>query len=275
MAHPPSTDLDGKAAWLNHNRRIALVAGVCALATIGLMLGMGPIRQPLAYHAFSDARTILGIPNAFNVVSNLPFLLIGVAGLARLSTRPANLAPLLHVHFMIVFAGLAATAFGSAYYHWAPTSQTLFWDRLPIAVAFMALYAAVFGERISLASGRWLLWPLVLFGAGSAIYWSLTDDLRPYLLAQFLPLLTIPLIIWLFPARYTRGGDVLISIGFYAVAKVFEDMDGAVFRALQDVVSGHTLKHLAAAIGAFWILRMLRLRTAIKAQGVPDPRQAL
>ncbi len=242
--------------------RVLLGLGFAAVAA--MMLFVKPIRQPEAYHAFHDARSVLGIPNVMNLLSNLPFLLVGGLGLTWLARQPANLAASLRTAYTVVFAGLALTAFGSAYYHWAPTSQTLFWDRLPIAVSFMALYAAILAERVSPRAIR-LLWPFAAFGALAAIYWAVTDDLRLYALAQFVPVLTIPLILWLFPPAYTRGGDLLAGVGCYAAAKLFEDRDGPIYEALGGLVSGHTLKHLAAAAGAYWIYRMLRLRVPLDA----------
>lgn len=248
---------------LSRTRAISVLAclGVAALA--GLMLLVPPIRQPEAYHAFHDARPLLGIANFWNVASNLPFLVIGLLGLRWLAARPTNLAPELRPAYAVVFAGLGFTALGSVYYHWAPTTATLFWDRLPIAVSFMALYAALLTERTSLRWAPALLCPFALFGAAGAIFWHLTGDLRLYAFAQFFPVLTIPLILWLFPAAYTRGADLMAGVGFYAVAKLCEDMDGAIYHGLGELISGHTLKHLAAALGAFWIYRMLRLRARI------------
>ncbi len=242
-----SEDMWRQRTWL----LVALTAAV-ALA----MALIKPIPQPLAYHAFHDARGFLGIPNFLNVVSNLPFLIIGMMGLAWLrSTAATALDPELRAPYALVFAALALTAAGSAYYHWAPDNHTLIWDRLPIAVSFMALFAAILAERVTLKAGR-LLVPLALLGAASVGYWHLTDDLRPYLLAQFLPVLMIPIILWLYPARYSHGRDFLISIGFYAAAKLAEFLDGQIYGVLGSV-SGHTLKHLIAAGGTYWIYRML------------------
>ncbi len=242
--------------------RIALIVGFAVVCSAGLLLGLDPIPQKPSYHNFADARTCLGIPNFQNVVSNLPFLLVGIAGLYWLRRWDAALEPDLHPAYLTLFIGLIATAAGSAYYHWAPTATTLFWDRLPIAVAFMGLFAAVVGERIGPVIGRRLLLPLALYGGGSVVYWAWTDDLRPYAIAQFFPLLAIPLLLALFPARFTRGGDMLIAIGFYVLAKVLEEMDHAIFGHLH-VVSGHALKHLAAALGACWVVRMLRRRQPV------------
>lgn len=239
--------------------RTLLLAGI-ASAILLAAASVTPIHQPLDYHAFHDGRALLGIPNVLNVVSNLPFLIIGLLGLQWLQTKPAALAPELRAPYTVVFAGLAATAVGSAYYHWAPDNHTLVWDRLPIAVSFMALFTAILAERVTIKAASRLLWPLAMFGALSVAYWHLVDDLRPYLIAQFLPVLLMPLILWLYPAHYSRGPDFLVSIGFYALAKALETVDGPLYAELGQLVSGHTLKHLAAAGGAWWIYRMLVLR---------------
>lgn len=108
-----------------------------------------------------------------------------------------------------------------------------------------------------------LLTCLLAFGLASVLYWAAFDDLRLYILAQFYPILTIPLVLWRTPAPYTRGGDWLTALGFYAVAKALEELDGAIYLAA-GLVSGHTLKHLAAAAGAFVMVRMLMRRRALE-----------
>src|SRR5579863_3642448 len=133
-----------------------------------------------------------------------------------------------------------------------------------MAIGFMALVAAVAGERICppRALGLALLMPLIVFGVTSVLYWAVRGDLRTYALAQFGSLLVLVLLIALFPARYTRTYDLGISLALYALAKVFEAADRPIFEFLK-FVSGHTLKHLAAALSTYWILRMLRLRAPI------------
>ncbi len=106
--------------------------------------------------------------------------------------------------------------------------------------------------------------PLLAAGVWSTLYWRETDDLRPYYYVQFFPLAALPLILLLFPPRWTRTGDLLIALGWYVVAKFCEmPYDGTIFE-LGHIVSGHTLKHLAAAMGAYQLLRMVRLRERIQ-----------
>jgi hypothetical protein len=251
------------------NWRVWLLLGV-VMASIIAIFFVPPIPQSEAYHNFADQRTVLGIPNCLNAISNLPFLFVGLFG-TRFILRRADSADPAFVEgaerwpYLIFFIAVALTAFGSAWYHLRPNDETLVWDRLPMAFGFMSLVAAIIGERIGIKTGIRLLIPLILFGAASVIYWNVTQahghgDLRPYALAQFGSLLVLLLLAALFPPRYTRGADLIVSLGFYGLAKILEAADRPIF-ALGGIVSGHTLKHIAAAVSAYWILRMLKLRT--------------
>jgi hypothetical protein len=164
------------------------------------------------------------------------------------------------------FAGIALTGVGSAYYHSDPNNERLVWDRLPLAVAFMALFTSVLAERIDVRLTR-LLIPLTLIGGGSVLYWGWTEaqgagDLRPYLLVQFLPMLALPLLLILFPPRYTRTRDLVGALVWYGTAKVLELADVLIYNQGQ-IVSGHTLKHLVASFSAYLILHGLQRRRGI------------
>jgi hypothetical protein len=229
------------------------------------------IPQSEAYHNFADKRAFLGVPNFLNVVSNALFLLVGVPGMwfAIRAGHRANvfLDSRERWPYFAFFVGVTLTAFGSAWYHLNRNDHTLVWDRIPMAIGFMALVAALIAERIDVATGLWFLLPLITIGIGSVVYWDITQsrghgDLRPYAIAQFGSLLVLLLLIVLFPARYTRTLDFAISLGLYGGAKIFEAADRVVFSAGQ-IVSGHTIKHVFAALSAYWILHMLRLRAPV------------
>src|SRR5579862_9155469 len=254
--------------------RLWLLAAAILLA-VAIVFSLAPIPQSEAYHKFADQRALLGIPHCLDVLSNLPFLVVGVAGIAFVLRQPAPgvASPRPSIEFwayLIFFIGVALTSVGSAYYHLQPGDARLVWDRLPMTVAFLSLVAAALAERVSARVAAWLLGPLLAFGVWSVFYWRGTQaaghgDLRPYVLVQFGSLLALLLLLALFPARNTRGSDLLVSLGFYVVAKILEVCDRAVF-ALGHFVSGHTLKHLAAALSAYWILRMLQLRRPVNAR---------
>lgn len=244
---------------LSFSTRVLIVIAVAAGCAFGLML-MPAIPQQQAYHHFADRRALLGVPNFADTASNLPFLVVGVLGMAAIVRgRVRFIDRRERWSYLIFFVGVALACFGSAYYHLAPDNDRLVWDRLPMTIAFMSLLAAIIAERVDLEAGLGLLAPLLLLGAASVWYWQLKDDLRLYGLVQFFPVLGIPLMMWLFPPRYTRSFDLVPALGFYALAKIFEAADKQVY-ALGGIVSGHTLKHLAAAAATASVLRMLLRR---------------
>lgn len=83
---------------------------------------------------------------------------------------------------------------------------------------------------------------------------------RPYILVQFYSALVIVLIVGMFPPRYIDAGELVAALILYALSKVLESFDSQVF-GFGWIVSGHTLKHLAAAAAVWFILHMLRHRT--------------
>jgi hypothetical protein len=162
-----------------------------------------------------------------------------------------------------MFFALILTAGGSAYYHLAPNNARLVWDRLPIIIVFMALLAAVIAERVSVNAGLALFPLLEALGVASVLYWRSSElnghgDLRLYAAVQVYAILILLLALLLQP-RYARGADFAVVVGLYALAKILEEADRQVF-AIGGLVSGHTLKHMAAAAAGYWVLRMLRRR---------------
>jgi hypothetical protein len=236
-----------------------------ALLAAAALAWHGPIAQWPDYHQFADARAWLGLPNAANVLSNLPFALIGGWGMWRLSRRPTGERDRgVHRAWWVFSAAVAATAFGSALYHWAPANGPLVFDRLPIAWACAALVCALFAERLDSAWGSApALGAALLAATLSVALWWITErqghgDLRAYLWVQFLPMLMVPAVLALQLAptgsRVTPGSAWWIVLALYAAAKLMELADANVFDAL-GFTSGHTLKHLLAAAGGWWLLR--------------------
>jgi hypothetical protein len=247
---------------------VALVLLPLGIAVVGLLIH-GPMPQDVTYHDFADHRSWIGIANAGNVLSNAFFLLAGALGLGFVAGRrsqSAFLDPRERTAWAVFFVGVTLTAFGSSYYHLAPGNDRLFWDRLPMTLAFMSLFAAVIGERLGVTLGSRLHWPLLLVGAGSVILWRLTEqgghgDVRLYGLVEFYTLVAIPLLILLFPARYTGTGFLWSIAGVYGIALLFDALDRPIWR-WTGTVSGHTLKHATAAAACFLVIPMLSKRSA-------------
>lgn len=250
-------------------KHYALFALICLSALVGLAL-LGPLPQDPLYHQFADQRPLLGIANFLDVISNLPFVIIGLLGLGYLAPgclrrgRPAGGLPPLLLHYRIFFVGVLLTGFGSGYYHLAPDNHTLVWDRLPMTIAFMAFFAALVGESLSLRAGRLLLWPLLALGLASVVFWHWTEelgrgDLRPYVLVQFLPILLTPYLLLVFPSALAPKRHLWWLVACYLLAKLLELTDHFWFE-LSGIVSGHSLKHLAAAWACYWFYVALRRR---------------
>lgn len=239
--------------------RRTLMLLLLPVAAMLAVAALPPIAQDPAYHDFADRRGLLGIPNFLNIFSNVAFLAVGGAGMLLCARRRGSLGAARA--WGTCFAGVILVSFGSAYYHLAPDNATLVWDRLPMSLGFMALTVAVLADNVHPRLEKILLVPAALIGLASVIYWHYADDLRPYLLVQFLPLLMIPVVLQTSGSRPADRRHLLAALGFYVAAKLAEHFDHAVFGLSGGLLSGHTLKHLLAAAALLEIYRMLRRRT--------------
>jgi hypothetical protein len=237
--------------------RPVIIIGSLVAAALALAL-LPPIAQDPAYHLFADRRGWLGIPNLLDVASNAGFIVVGSIGLGHLWTSRQVGARLPHAVF---FMGVALTGVGSAYYHLAPDTARLFWDRLPMTVAFVGLVTVAVSERVDARLAIRLLSPLMWVGTGSVLLWRVSElrgagDLRAYAFVQFGALLVVILLAALYPAP-TRHRDYLFGVvAVYVVAKLLEHFDAEVLAAT-GAISGHSLKHLAAALAPALVLRAL------------------
>ena len=227
-------------------------------------MAVDPIAQDLAYHHFADRRVALGVPNFLNVASNIAFLLVGVAGLALCTGTRRHGASM---SWAVLFAGAALVAIGSGYYHWSPDNASLVWDRLPMTVGFMGLFVALLSEHIDERLERLMLPPALFTGAASVAWWHYADDLRFYAWVQFMPLVAISLLVAMFPGRYTHRRYLVYGLACYLAAKVAEALDRQIYEGTGEWLSGHTLKHLLAALALYMVYVMLRRRAPVPATG--------
>ncbi len=255
-------------AMLWTGRRITILATVL-IPIVVVFLFFDPYPQPAAYYQFADNRAILGIPNFWNVASNLLFLVFGVRGLQLvLRNNQLVILPDIRATYVVLFIGILLTAFGSGWFHLSPDNDRLFWDRLPMTVAFMSLFAIIVGEHVSADLARNMLVPLVLVGAASVFYWDYSEsigagDLRFYGIVQFLPMLLIPLILILYKSAFSSVRFLWWTLGVYALAKILEAVDGQLF-GLGSIISGHSLKHIAASLVPLVLIQGMRNRQRIR-----------
>jgi len=244
-------------------KNLMIVISVLAVVTL---FYVDPIKQDLSYHNFVDNNSRLGIANFWNVASNLPFLIIGIMGLVQF--KKLKIITEMGIAYWLMFFGLILVAFGSGYYHLAPSNDTLVWDRLPMTIAFMSLFAIVISEFINERVGALLLIPLLLIGAASVFYWQWTEsngvgDLRFYALVQFLPIILIPLILLLYPPKFINITGYWLLLLAYVAAKILEYYDGEIFELLYHSISGHSIKHVSAALGMLFLLNNYKNRIRV------------
>jgi hypothetical protein len=243
-------------------RRVGLIAGVASLLTI-FFIAVPPVAQDPGYHSFADARTLHGMRNFWNVISNVPFFLVALYGVKALRARSAFVEPWERMAYCILLAGTAAIGAGSTYYHLHPDDARLVWDRLPMTVVFMSLVTSTIGERVSMKAGRLLLFPMILLGLCTVLYWRSSGDLRPYGVVQFGSMLAMPLILAKFPSRYSAAGWVWGTVALYALAKLVELLDREIASCIP--TGGHPLKHLIAAGAVFLYVTSVARRRPLQA----------
>lgn len=244
---------------------IILVASIIISLVIFFLLVPG-FPQLSTYHHFADTRPLLGIPNFWNVISNIPFLLVSILGFISLHKLWSGnkLKGQEALIFLILFLGVLLISLGSAYYHLAPDNNRLVWDRIPMTIVFMSLLSFTIMERINFNLGFWLLMPLIFFGVFSVFYWHQTElagqgDLRLYALAQFYSMFLIMLTLFLFPKPYPPFKIYLLMFAFYGLAKITEHFDFTIYKA-GGLISGHTLKHIFAAISIYYAVVFLNIK---------------
>ena len=193
---------------------------------------MDKILLPQSYHNFSDKRTILGIPNGFNVLSNFAILIPAI-----ISYRNENNSLFIHLFLL---------AIASSYYHLNPSDETIFWDLLMIATTSMIIFNMINENK---NEGFFYL-----FGILSVIYWKMTGDLRLYLLI----LICVPLyIIFKYYKNITLRKYIIIFIITFILARLFEHSDNFTYQLTNQQISGHTLKHIIGSIGIVSIVQLL------------------
>jgi hypothetical protein len=224
-------------------RRVTLAAGILAAVVILLTFLFVPATpQDARYHDFADQRTLLGIPNMVNVLSNVGFFAVGTFGLVTRRRRSTVTTTF--------FAAMLATGVGSSLYHLTPNDTTLVYDRLPMTIAFMSFLLILLEHESTRA-----LIALSAAGVASIAWWIAFDDLRPYAIVQAFPILAF-FVTRFFPRAHRDAKLWLVTAG-YIVAKLCETYDRQIFAVLGGTISGHSLKHLVAAaatLAVWWQL---------------------
>ena len=252
---------------LPYGVKVAILVAV-AVAALAITLTFPPIPQDPTFHDFADQRQIVEVRHFANAFSNIGFLIVGALGLLFVLGKKARaLFPATWERwpFLVCFGGVTLVGGGSTYYHLDPTTETLFWDRLPMSIAFMGLLSAFVADRIVHTKPGIVVTLVVTlaFGISGLVYGHLSEaagqgDFRFYfLLNPAYPVLALPLICILFPGNHTNGKFLSYTYLWYGAALACEQFDLELYTLLGGAISGHTVKHVLATVAIIMMLAML------------------
>lgn len=255
-----------------HAMEAGLLLGVTGLLLLALLAP--PLTQHADYHAFADQRTLWGLERAMDVLSNLPFLVAGLAGFTLLSRWPRDaLTGVQRACAGLFFAGLVLTFAGSTLYHLRPDDAGLLWDRAGMSIAFAGLLALAAADRVSDRAALALAGTVPVFAALCLWAWQASGNLMPWAVLQGGGMLLVLAFAALRPLPQALGLRLGAVIALYALAKVAESADLAIFGMTGGWLSGHTLKHLIAALAAWPVLAALtRARGPAQSAAAANPK---
>lgn len=226
---------------------------IVSIICVMVIYALSPITQPQDYHQFAEQRHLLAVPHFGDVLSNLAFV---VAGVALLLLSRKSYATELYPGQTVLFKGLAFSSItlglGSGYYHWAPEDYTLAWDRAAMVLGF----AIIFYDscvRYGVFNARHLITGVVLTTVACLLtvpFWMQTGQLGPYVFVQFFTMFAL-VSLAIKNYKSVPSKHLFLMFIWYALAKVFETTDKQIFAMTSELVSGHTLKHLAYAVALF------------------------
>ncbi|MDP6869295.1 MAG: hypothetical protein QGI21_00785 [Candidatus Poseidoniaceae archaeon] len=245
------------------NAKILYFGSLISLLIIAI--AYGKIEQDQSYHAFADNRTLLGIQNGLDVISNLAILYPGLLGLMLHNERKDDfeyrdgIESLIHYH---LFGGMLVTFVGSVLYHLDPTDTTLILDRFGMAIVIACYCSLLISDFISVDLAKKMHTPIIIIGISTILYWAIIDDLRAYFIFKHQPLILIMILLIYGKNSYDKSQYYLWSISFIMLATLVENLDVEIYKSL-GIISGHTLKHIFAGIALWWIYKMIDTRKVV------------
>jgi hypothetical protein len=227
----------------------------------------GPISQPQEYHDFADDREILGVPNALDVMSNLAIIYPGVVGLAFIhESRNRTQVSEDEISIQItLFSGMILTFAGSVWFHLDPTDSTMLWDRLGMSVVIGSCISLLIHDMWDRNLAAKIHLPIIIASIVSVLWWPVFDDLRVYFIVKHHPFILFPIFLLCGRRIYDKVSGYYWGLSMFLLATIFEFADQQIFE-ITGIISGHTLKHIAAGIGLWFLMVMIRDRELISVE---------
>jgi hypothetical protein len=232
-----------------------------------MALFYGPISQPQEYHDFADDREILGVPNALDVMSNLAIIYPGVVGLAFIhESRNRTQVSEDEISIQItLFSGMILTFAGSVWFHLDPTDSTMLWDRLGMSVVIGSCISLLIHDMWDRNLAAKIHLPIIIASIVSVLWWPVFDDLRVYFIVKHHPFILFPIFLLCGRRIYDKVSGYYWALSMFLLATIFEFADQQIFE-ITGIISGHTLKHIAAGIGLWFLMVMIRDRELISVE---------
>jgi hypothetical protein len=237
---------------------ISFLSGLIILILLAIFLPT--IEQNQNYHNFADQRTLFGVRNALDTLSNLAFIMVGILGLVNFyNNQYIKISNSFSVILNLFFIAIILTGLGSSFYHQNPNNFTLVFDRLGMSLVFASVLAMLAYLKISPRFGLHTLAELLILAPLTVLIWKFNGNLTPYAVLQFGGIILV--ILTLLLSKSQRQSPCFTSlIILYGIAKLVEFYDVQIFTLTQNLISGHTLKHLIAALAAIVFISPLKLK---------------
>ena len=237
---------------------ISFLSGLIILLILAIFLPS--IQQNQNYHNFADKRVLFGVNNAFDTLSNLAFIIVGAFGLFNFyNNRYIKISNSFSVILNLFFISIILTGLGSSFYHLSPNDFTLVFDRLGMSLVFASVLAMIAYLKISPRFGLHTLAELLILAPLTVLIWTYNGNLTPYAVLQFGGIILLALTLLLSKSQ-SQSPCFTSLIILYGVAKLVEFYDAQIFTLTQNLISGHTLKHLIAALAAIVFISPLKLK---------------
>jgi hypothetical protein len=237
---------------------ISFLTGLIILILLAIFLPS--IEQNQNYHNFADQRVLFGVNNAFDTLSNLAFIMVGALGLVNFyNNQYIKISNSFSVILNLFFISIILTGLGSSFYHLSPNDFTLVFDRLAMSLVFASILAMLAYLKISSRFGLHTLAELLILAPLTVLIWKFNGNLTPYVVLQFGGIILVILTLLLTKTRM-QGPCFTSLIILYGAAKLVEFYDEKIFNLSQNLISGHTLKHLIAALAVIIFVSPLKVK---------------
>jgi hypothetical protein len=237
---------------------ISFLTGLIILILLAIFLPS--IEQNQNYHNFADQRVLFGVNNAFDTLSNLAFIIVGILGLVNFyNNQYIKISNSFSVILNLFFISIILIGLGSSFYHLSPNDFTLVFDRLAMSLVFASILAMLAYLKISPRFGLHTLAELLILAPLTVLIWKFNGNLTPYVVLQFGGIILVILTLLLTKTRM-QGPCFTSLIILYGAAKLVEFYDEKIFNLSQNLISGHTLKHLIAALAVIIFVSPLKVK---------------